>query len=203
MIHGRLNMDDGRFFIGKNKHSLPKAFTGDHFLILLTLKFFYLTFMVLSSNSCVMKTMTFIYRNIYLIFLTAFLSNGVLSYSQQTANQKAQFGLHSGFYFPEQKIKLYQTSDDTSACFPDNTAAWNALNRIFIPRLTWESIDDSSTFKFNDPLCRMPQYSASELQSMHKQQDLMWEQYYRGWQKQVKMELYSIDLEGWVRGSIK
>lgn len=150
-----------------------------------------------------MKTITFVSRNICLIFLSAFLLNGAFSYSQQTTNQKAQFGFHSGFYFPEQKIGLYQSSNDTSASFPDNTAVGNSMNRMYFPRLTRETPDDSSTFKFNDPLCRIPEYSKSELDAMHKQQDLMWEQYYSGWQKQVKRELYSIDLEGIVRGSIK
>jgi hypothetical protein len=159
--------------------------------------------MVLTSNSCVMKTITFISRNSCLIFLTAFLLNCVVSYSQQTANQKAQFGFHSGFYFPEQEIKLYQFSNDTSVSFPVDTVAGDGKNRLYYPRLTRETLDDSSTYKFNDPLCRIPEYSKAELDAMHKQQDLMWEQYYRGWQKQVKMELYSIDLEGIVRGSIK
>jgi hypothetical protein len=170
---------------------------------MLTLKFFYLTFMVLTSNTCAMKTITFIYRNIYLIFLTAFLLNGVFSYSQQTTHQNAQFGFHSGFYFPEQEINPFKSSGDTSTSFPDNTAYENAINRVYFPRLTWEYLDDSSTYKFNDLLCRVPEYSKAELDAMHKQQDLMWEQYYRGWQKQVKRELYSIDLEGIVRGSIK
>jgi hypothetical protein len=159
--------------------------------------------MVLSWNSCAMKTRTFVYRNIYLIYLTAFLLNGVFSYAQQTTNQNAQFGFHNGFYFPDQKINPFKSSSDTSTSFPDNTANVYAINRIYFPRLTWESLDDSSTYRYSDPLCRTPEYSKAQLDAMHKQQDLMWEQYYRGWQKQVKRELYSIDLEGIVRGSMK
>jgi len=151
-----------------------------------------------------MKTITFVNRNICLIWMTAFMISGVLSYSQQTNTQKAQFGFHNGFYFPEQKISLSQVSDDTNIYILRDHDKGTAINWIYpSPSVLNTSLGDSSTIKYEDPLCRIPQYTESELKTMHEQQDLMWEQYYRMWKKQARIEAYSFDVEGLVRGTKK
>lgn len=148
-----------------------------------------------------MKTASFVYRNIYLIFITALLMNGVITYSQQTGDQKTTFGFHTGFYFPEQQIHLYLMSGDSCRDISHDYEVETSINRTHLYFPVWEiPLDDSSNMKFNDPLCCIPVYSRSELNAMHKQQDLMREQYYHTWLKQDFYERYSINLEGIVRG---
>jgi hypothetical protein len=161
--------------------------------------------MLLSLKSWIMKTKSLVSRNICLVWMTAFfLLSGVLSYSQQTGPQKARFGFHNGFYFPDQKISLSQAPDDTNMYFLRDHEKGTAINRIYPSSLVWKtSLNDSSIIKYEDPLCRIPEYTESELKTMHEQQDLMWDQYYRMWQQQVKIETYSIDVEGFVRGAKK
>jgi hypothetical protein len=151
-----------------------------------------------------MKTSTSIKRYKCLILTTIFLMSGVLLFSQETASQKAQFGFHDGFYFPEQKINHSEITGDTSIYLQHDPGQETAVKLKYSPLLSWEnSPNDSSRYKNTDPLCRIPQYNASELKTMHEQQDFMWEQYYRMWQKQTRIEAYSIDVEGLVRGSKK
>jgi hypothetical protein len=148
-----------------------------------------------------MKTASFVYRNIYMIFITALLMNGVVSYSQQTGEQKTTFGFHTGFYFPEQQMHLYQISGDTCKDILHDYDRETAISKTYLYFMGREiMLDDSSNMKFKDPLCRIPEYSRSELNAMHKQQDLMREQYYNTWLKQDFYERYSVDIEGIVRG---
>jgi hypothetical protein len=148
-----------------------------------------------------MKIASFVYRNIYLIFITALLMNDGVSYSQQTGEQETTFGFHTGFYFPEQQIHLYQISGDTCRDISHVYGRETAIIRTHLYSPGREiPQDDTSTMKFKDPLCRIPEYSRSELNAMHKQQDLMREEYYNTWLKQDFYERYSVNLEGIVRG---
>jgi hypothetical protein len=157
--------------------------------------------MILSIMTCPMKTADFVHRNIYMIFIAALLMNGYPSYSQQTITQKTTFGFHNGFYFPEYKIQRDQDSGDTINYILRDYNKGRALNGMYFPPRGWKiSVNDSTGIKYTNPLCRIPEYSRSELDAMHKQQDLMWEQYYNSWRKEENIRMYSIDLESVVRG---
>lgn len=175
-----------------------------HFLILLTSTSILRKFMVLLLKSWIMKNITFKSRNFRLIWVISFLMSCVLSYSQQTAAQKARFGFRTGFYFPDQKIRLSHDSDYTNIYILRHHDRGTAINRIYPSPLILKSAqNDSSSIYYANPLCLMPDFTESELNVIHKQQDLMWEQYYRMWQHQMKIEAISIDVEGIVRGSKK